>query len=88
MKKKYGIKRNLFRSLQTPIAILLLDIVLHRIAAHNHAVASVFAAGPHVPKSTLLLAVIFLAVRFTVVALIPGFVAARITGAILKSRQR
>jgi hypothetical protein len=88
MKKKYGIKRNLFRSLQTPITILLLDLVLHRIAAHTHAVASVFAAGPHVPKNMLLIAVVFLALHFTVVALIPGFVAARIAGAILKSRQR
>ena len=79
------LKRDIFRELQTPIAMLILNGILLHVVAHTNAIASIFAAGPHVPKTTLLLAVSFLGLRFMVVALIPGFIAARIVGAVLKS---
>lgn len=78
--------RESLRQLATPIALLALDRILHHVAADTGAVASVFAAGPHVPPGTLLLTVGFLGLRFVVVAFIPGFIAARVVYAALKSR--
>ena len=88
MKKPVTFRRELLRQLATPIAIVVLDRILHHVAAHTGAVASVFAAGPHVPPGTLLLTVGFLGVRFVVVAFIPGFVVARIVYAALKTTRR
>jgi len=83
MRKPNTFTRELFRQLQTPITILVLNFVLLHAAARHNVVASVFAAGPHVPGMTLLLAVSFLGVRFVAVALIPGFIAARIVAVVL-----
>jgi hypothetical protein len=82
-RKPTTLARALFRQLQTPLALLILHGILLQVAGHTHAIASVFAAGPHVPKGTLLLAVSFLGIRFVVVALIPGFIVARTTYAVL-----
>ncbi len=84
MKESKTFGRELVNQLMTPVALLVLDQVFFRLAEHTGAVASVFAAGPHVPPSKLLLTVTFLGLRFVVVAFIPGFIVARIVYAALK----
>jgi hypothetical protein len=84
MKEPRTFKRELMRQLATPVAIIVLDRILHHVAAHTGAVASVFAAGPHVPPEKLLLTVGFLGLHFVVVAFIPGFIISRTLYAALR----
>jgi len=86
MKTPRTFSRELLSQLAAPIVILVVDRILHHVAAQTGAVASVFAAGPHVAPGKLLLTVGFLGVRFVVVAFIPGFIAARVVCAALKAR--
>jgi hypothetical protein len=79
--------REILRQLQTPVALLVLHAILLHIAGQTNAISTIFAAGPQVPRATLLFAVTFLGIRFVVIALIPGFIAARIVYAVLKTRQ-
>jgi len=54
--------------------ILLLHLLLLHLAAERGTVATLLAAGPHLPWSALLLAALFVALRLLAVLILPGFV--------------
>jgi len=78
MKNSRDLRSSLWRDLQIPLLMLLMHALLIRFLANSNTIASIFAAGPHVPLTTLFLALTFLALRFTTIALLPGIIAARI----------
>ena len=53
------------------LLVVGLEVLLHRYVARQDAVASMFAAGPHVPVGTLICAVSFIVVRLTAFLVVP-----------------
>jgi hypothetical protein len=58
--------------------LLLAHAVLLRVMAEQQIVASLFAAGKHVPRLTLMTAGCFVIVRLFAVLLLPGMILARL----------
>ncbi len=58
--------------------LLFLHVVLIHYLAANNVMSVIFAAGEHVPGTTLLLAGFFLLVRIMVALALPGMILARI----------
>jgi hypothetical protein len=59
--------------------VLLVHWALLQWVARQQVVASLLAAGEHVPRFTLSLAIIFIMVRFLAIFLLPGVAFSRLT---------
>ncbi len=66
--------------------ILVLHELLLRWMDEGNIIASLFAAGGHVPVSTLLLAFLFLTVRLVAVLFLPGLILGAIVTGLLARR--
>jgi hypothetical protein len=71
-------------------AVLGLHLLLLHLMAHLGTVATLLAAGPHVPAGSLLLAIAFVLIRLLAVLVLPGFVLYRLVqlGFSLRARSR
>ena len=59
------------------VAILLLHLLLLHWFAEKNVVASILAAGKHVPRLTIVLAIVFFLIRLLAVFLLPGIILSR-----------
>jgi len=79
------------RLIYTVPAVIILHLALRHYLASHDVVSSIFAMGPHIPLSDLLLVCVFVLVRLTVVLVLPPVLAWHATRwALLRlgSRQR
>jgi hypothetical protein len=58
--------------------VTALHLVLLYSMAEGKIVSTLFAAGPHLPFSSFVLAIAFLAVRLTAIVVLPGYVLYRL----------
>ena len=81
MKRKWTI------SVIAVAGILAIHEVLLRWMDEGNIVASLFAAGGHVPVSTLLLAFLFLTVRLVAVLFLPGLILSAVVASLMNKRK-
>jgi hypothetical protein len=58
--------------------VTALHLVLLYCMAEGKIVSTLFAAGPHLPLSSLVLAMVFLVVRLAAIVVLPGYVLYRL----------
>lgn len=75
MKKQYRLLKVMV--METAVVLLVQWALLHWLA-HKQVVATVLAAGEHVPRVALMLPVVFLLIRFLALFILPGVVCSRL----------
>jgi hypothetical protein len=67
-----SLRHRLLRLLGGILFLLLLEFLLARWMVDQQVVSTILSAGSHVPPLTLALAGLFVAVRFSLIVLLPG----------------
>jgi uncharacterized membrane protein YbhN (UPF0104 family) len=72
-------KRKIITEVIGLIGVVIVYLILHSYLANSDIVSSILAAGGHIPIFKLALAVIFIVLRLFIIAVLPGYILARIT---------
>jgi hypothetical protein len=82
------LKKILTNPFSTPVFILAVHLLLLYIMAGTNLIASLFAAGDHIPYHIIFIAIIFLILRLMSFLYIPGFIVVQLMKYTLNKRCR